>query len=97
MYWITFTFSAMDDLAYYCRTEQNLILDQVEAQLTYQPSAPTRNRKLLRQNRVSEWEVRIGKYRVFYNVVEATHTVEIRMIGHKEGNRLFIRGMEYAL
>jgi mRNA-degrading endonuclease RelE of RelBE toxin-antitoxin system len=97
MYWITFTYSAMDDLAYYGKGAQKLILDQVAAQRTYQPSIRTRNRKLLRHTYVSDWEVRIGQYRVFYSIDEAARAVEIRMIGHKEGNRLFVRGKEYQL
>jgi mRNA-degrading endonuclease RelE of RelBE toxin-antitoxin system len=97
MYRIKFTHSALDDLDYYRRSEQQLILDHIEAQLTHQPSIKTRNRKPLRQNQISAWEIRIGRYRVFYNVDETKRVVDIRMIGRKEGNRLFVRGMEYTL
>jgi hypothetical protein len=33
----------------------------------------------------------------FYDVDEEAKTVKIEAVGHKEGNRLFIRGKEYAL
>jgi mRNA-degrading endonuclease RelE of RelBE toxin-antitoxin system len=46
---------------------------------------------------VAKYELRIGKYRVFYDVDEQAQTVKIEAIGYKEGNRLFIRGKEYAL
>ena len=57
----------------------------------------TRNRKKLRPNDVSEYELRISKLRVFYDVDEEAKTVKIEAVGYKEGNRLFIRGKEYAL
>ena len=59
--------------------------------------AGTRNRKRLRPNDVAEWELRIGKYRVFYDVYEKARTVKVEGIGHKEGNRLFLHGEEYKL
>ena len=37
------------------------------------------------------WELRIGKFRVFYNVDEETHTVSIEAVGFKIGSILFIR------
>jgi mRNA-degrading endonuclease RelE of RelBE toxin-antitoxin system len=57
----------------------------------------TRNRKKLRPNDVSEYELRISKFRVFYDVDEEAKTVKIEAVGYKEGNRLFILGKEYAL
>jgi hypothetical protein len=33
----------------------------------------------------------------FYDVDEEAKTVKIEAVGYKEGNRLFIRGKEYAL
>ena len=52
----------------------------------------TRNRKRLRPNDVAEWELRIGKYRVFYNVEKHVLIVSIEAIGFKVGNVLYIRG-----
>lgn len=63
----------------------------------HQPNAETRNRKILRPNQVAEWELRIGKYRVFYDVDTAMNTVEVKMVGYKEGNKLFVQGKEYEL
>jgi hypothetical protein len=34
---------------------------------------------------------------VFYDVDIARTTVEVKMVGYKEGNKLFVRGEEYEL
>jgi|SRR5882724_3330013 len=97
MFPIAFTPSALDDIQWYRKHEQKIIFDKIEEQLTYQPNVETRNRKQLRPNQVAEWELRIGKYRVFYDVDTDRNAVEVKMVGFKEGNKLFIRGKEYEL
>ena len=94
---LDFTDSAFDDLAFFKKYEQTLILDQVEVQLSYQPLSETRNRKPLEQNTLGEWELRIGMYRVFYDVDAEQVTVKIKAVGYKQHNRLYLRGKEYAL
>jgi hypothetical protein len=51
----------------------------------------TKKRKPLRPNPIAPWELRIGKYRVFYEIKEEW-LVRVLAIGHKEHNDLFIRG-----
>lgn len=97
MFRIAFTSSALDDTQWFRKREQKVILDNTEEQLTYQPNVETRNRKKLRPNQVAEWELRIGQYRVFYDVEADMNTVEVNTVGYKEGNRLFVRGKEYEL
>lgn len=41
--------------------------------------------------------MRIGKFRVFYDVYEFTEVVKILAVGYKEGNILFLHGKEYKL
>lgn len=77
--------------------EQQSIFDQVDEQLLYEPTLETRSRKKLRPNSVAEYELRIGKFRVFYDVDEPVKIVKIEAIGYKEGSRLFIHGKEYEL
>ncbi|MEC4814035.1 MAG: hypothetical protein SAK29_12295, partial [Scytonema sp. PMC 1069.18] len=62
MFEIDFTESAIEDLRYLKKTEQNLILDSIEQQLSQEPLAITKNRKPLRPNNISTWELRIDKY-----------------------------------
>ena len=92
MYEIEFTPEANEDLKLFRKFEQKQVLDEIERQLKYEPKVETRNRKRMRLNEVAEWELRIGKFRVFYNVVEETHIVSIEAVGFKIGSMLFIRG-----
>ena len=61
--------------------DQTRIRDAMTDQLTSQPSVKTRNRKRLRPNRLAEWELRMGKYRVFSDVDEEQELVRIIAIG----------------
>jgi mRNA-degrading endonuclease RelE of RelBE toxin-antitoxin system len=94
---LEFSESALENLSYFRKYEQTLIVDQVEVQLSHEPAAETRNRKPLEPNTLADWELRIGVYRVFYDV-DATETkVKIKAVGYTEHNRLFIGGKEYVL
>jgi mRNA-degrading endonuclease RelE of RelBE toxin-antitoxin system len=97
MFEIEFTSDAVDDLKAFRKAEQQMIFDQIDNQLVYEPMVDTRNRKKLRPNDVAEYELRIGRFRVFYDVDEKVKMVKIEAVGHKRGSRLFIRGKEYAL
>lgn len=94
---LEFTDSALEDLSFFKRYEQNLILDSVEVQLIYEPAAETRNRKSLELNPLAGWELRVGAYRIFYDVISLENLVKIKAVGYKDHNILFIRGQEYSL
>ena len=94
---IGFTESALEDLRFLKKNEQKVILDSIQEQLAAQPLVQTRNRKPLRPNDLSAWEVRMGAHRVFYDVDEANKQVTVKAVGWKEHNKLFIRGKEYQL
>lgn len=51
----------------------------------------------MRPNDAAEWELRIGKYRVFYNVEIEVKIVSIEVVGLKVGNQLFVRGKRRTL
>ena len=97
VYRIEFTQEAGRDLAYFSAYERKRIVDDVKRQLTHEPTVETRNRKELRDNPVARWELRIGKYRVFYEVEQQTSTVIIGAVGFKVHNMLYIRGQEVKL
>ncbi len=97
MYEIEFTTEAIQDLESFRKFEHHKIIDGIEAQLKYEPAVETRNRKRLRPNDVAEWELRIGKFRVFYDVYDQVRIVKVEGVGHKAGNRLFLHGEEYKL
>ena|SRR3990167_8690254 len=97
MYEIEYTPEAIDDLKLFRKYEQQSIFNQINEQLLYEPVLETRNRKKLRPNNVAEYELRVRKFRVFYDVDEVAKIVKIEAIGHKESSRLFIHGKEYEL
>ena len=94
---IDFTEAAKIDLSYFSAFERKTIVYQIKRQLTDAPTVETRNRKSLRDNPVAWWEVRIGKYRVFYEVVQETLTVSVAAVGFKFRNILYIRDEEVEI
>lgn len=96
-FFLDFTESAWGDLGFFRKYEQNIITEGIHVQLSYEPDRETRHRKPLEENALADWELRIGDYRVFYDIDLAKTTVKIKAIGYKEHNRLYIRGQEYSL
>jgi mRNA-degrading endonuclease RelE of RelBE toxin-antitoxin system len=65
------------------------ILDAIEEQLAHEPDTITRNRKLL-DNLVPPWqmvspiwELRVGEYRVFYDISLTESVVYVRAVRRK--------------
>jgi mRNA-degrading endonuclease RelE of RelBE toxin-antitoxin system len=92
MFEIEFTPEARDDLRALKKNDQVEIIAAVQVQLHHEPIVETRNRKRLRPNEVAEWELRVGKFRALYSVDVDAQTVQIKVIGFKIGNVLFVRG-----
>ena len=97
MYSIEFTPAALGDMKALRKKEQKQVVTGIEVQLLDQPAVETRNRKKLLPNAVAEWELRISRFRVFYNVLEEMRLVSIDAVGFKIGNLLFIRGQRTVL
>jgi len=78
--------------------ERSAALDAIELQLLYEPLVETRNRKPLRPNPIAPWELRVGKLRVFYEVVPGEPgLVRILAVGKKERDILLVAGQEMRL
>ena len=43
------------------------------------------------------WELRVDRFRVFYDVNEESKVILIKAIGWKDHNTLYIRGREFLL
>jgi mRNA-degrading endonuclease RelE of RelBE toxin-antitoxin system len=69
------------------------VVEAIDAQLLHQPTVQTRNRKPLRglippwEHLAPTWEIRVGEYRVFYDVDEGAARVHIRAVRHKPPHR----------
>jgi mRNA-degrading endonuclease RelE of RelBE toxin-antitoxin system len=68
---------------------RNQILDAIEEQLAREPETRTKNRKLLEnlippwQTVAPIWELRVGEYRVFYDVSPTESVVYVRAVRRK--------------
>ena len=91
---IEFSPRARDHLRHLRRRDQRIIVDAVEAQLSNEPDHPTRHRKKLADNVLAPWELRVGDYRVFYDVHSEDELVIVVAIGHKTHDRLLVDGEE---
>ena len=94
---IEFTEEALESLAFLRKHEQVTVLAAIEMQLASEPAAAARNRKPLRPNELSQWELRVSHMRAFYNVDMESAIVTVVAIGWKERNRYYIRGKEFRL
>jgi len=96
-YQIEVTEEAKIDLFYYTVFERKIVTSEIRTQLTDQPLVETKNRKPLRDNPIASWELRSGKYRIFYEAEETARKVTIVSVGHKGHNTLLIRGKEVQI
>ncbi len=96
-YQIEITEDAKTDLSYFKAYQRKEILIGVKEQLMYEPLKETRNRKKLRDNPIAPWELRVGKYRIFYEVKNDIVTVIIISVGIKKHNVLYIRDKEVTI
>ena len=87
---VKLTRSADGDIDVYTAWEQRIIFNAISAFLEVDADVPTKRRRQLRPNPLAPWELRIGDYRVFYEIREG-RIVRVLSVGHKEHNVLFIR------
>jgi mRNA-degrading endonuclease RelE of RelBE toxin-antitoxin system len=86
---ITYAEGVVEDLAAIRAFERKQLLDQIDQHLAHEPTHQTRNKKILRgltppwEHVQPVWELRVGEYRVFYDVDEAGGKVVIRVVRRK--------------
>lgn len=97
MFRIEFTSDALSDLEALRKYDQQRVMRELQEQMTHEPAIETRRRKRLRPHRLAEWELRVGDFRVFYDVDSDAGLVRIVAIAVKAGNRLFVHGEEFDL
>jgi mRNA-degrading endonuclease RelE of RelBE toxin-antitoxin system len=97
MFRIAFTIEAIADLRSLRAYDQQRLITAIERHLRSHATQESRNRKRLRPNRLAEWELRVGDFRVFYDADVANNVVTIVAVGYKLGNKLFVHGEEFDL
>jgi mRNA-degrading endonuclease RelE of RelBE toxin-antitoxin system len=79
------------------RYDRNRVLDAIKQHLQLHPDQETWNKKLLRENPLADWELRVQPFRVFYEVNASENTVRVVGIGVKERDKLFVGGVEIEI
>ena len=70
--------------------DRRRIVNEIKVQLTNEPTVPTRHRKCLGsvsagfEHVPPVWELRVGDFRVFYDVAESAQFVYIRAVRRKD-------------
>lgn len=88
---VRFVPSADEDLDHCQAQEQRVIRDAIEKFLEVDAGIENKRRKLLRPNPLAPWALRVGDFRVFYEIRDQ-RVVRVLAVGHKVHNVLFIRG-----
>jgi mRNA-degrading endonuclease RelE of RelBE toxin-antitoxin system len=89
MFTIQYAEGVAEDLASLRAFERKEILDGVEQQLVDQPTQATKRKKILRglkppwEHVEPVWQLRVGEYRIFYDVDEGSQIVTVRAVRHK--------------
>ena len=80
MFEIKLTKEAISDLQWFKKGERSYIVGELESMVSPEPTTETGNRKRLRPNELAEWEVRIGDFRVFYDVDQGNKLIKIEAL-----------------
>ena len=89
VYEVRFAVSVVEDLKKLRARERQRILDEIERKLSHEPTRPTKHLKQLRKllppfEAVPPiWQLRVGDYRVFYDVAEEDRQVFVRAVRRK--------------
>ena len=95
-YEVSLTESAKGDIAYFEPRDQRIIVAGILAHLKVDAETRTKRKKPLRPNPLAPWELRVGRFRVFYSIEEG-NAAKVVAVGHKEHNELCIRGRRIRL
>jgi mRNA-degrading endonuclease RelE of RelBE toxin-antitoxin system len=89
LYTIRFTDGALLELGRLSIHDRNRILDETARHLTYEPALATRRKKVIEGLKAPWdqigpiWQLRVGDFRVFYDVLEDKKTVWVRAVRWK--------------
>ncbi len=81
---------ALEELESLQPFDQRRVLAEIREQLSHEPGKPTRRRKCLIdltpsfEHELPVWELRVGGFRVFYDVADEERRVHIRAVRRKQ-------------
>ena len=76
--------------------DRRIIAAAIATHLRFDAFSELNSRKRLRPNPVAPWELRIGRFRIFYTLT-MEDTVMVVSVGHKVHSKLFIGDREVDL
>jgi mRNA-degrading endonuclease RelE of RelBE toxin-antitoxin system len=94
-YTVSITDEADQHMRSFSAREQRIIEAAVFARLRHQPTLESKAIKRLRPNPLAEFELRIGDFRVLYNVEVENSEVVLLVVGRKVGNTLVVGGVAF--
>jgi mRNA-degrading endonuclease RelE of RelBE toxin-antitoxin system len=87
--------SAVADLDGLRKYDAAQIADAIEEHLTHEPTRESKSRiKRLRGISNPDYRLRVGDYRVFYNVDVDAHRVDVLRVMHKDQTKPYYEEME---
>jgi mRNA-degrading endonuclease RelE of RelBE toxin-antitoxin system len=93
VYSVDFVEAAIGEIRRLRATTRTQMLDEIEEQLSHEPTLETHRRKLLAgleppwESLRPVWQLRVGDWRVFYDVDEDAKSVVVRAV-RKKGRKL---------
>lgn len=94
-YQITITDVATSHLRALSARDRRAVEAAIITKLVDQPTIQTKAVRRLRPNPCAEYELRVGRMRVLYNIDEDRAEVVLLLIGVKSGNKLIVEGEEF--
>lgn len=83
-YEIIITSVAEDEIGLLSTFDRATLLDAIESHLTHQPATESRSRiKKLVQPAISQYRLRVGEFRVYYDVVEDDSRIVVLHVWEK--------------
>jgi mRNA-degrading endonuclease RelE of RelBE toxin-antitoxin system len=89
MFEIRYAEGVADDLTELRAYDQRIVVDRIKEQLTHEPAVETRAKRIIAglkpsfQHEEPLWQLRVGQYRVFYDVDVKQRHVNVRAIRSK--------------
>ena len=91
-YSFSFALAAEEHLARLSARDRAMVLAAIKGKLTHEPNSPARNRKPLQPNNLAEWELRVGEFRVYYDLDLVEKLVLVKAVGVKNRDQVWIGG-----
>lgn len=89
---------AQAHLAAFSARDRAILVNAMNRNLVHEPGVVTRNRKPLQDNDLASWELRVGAFRVYYEIVnDPEPLVRVLAFGVKKHAEVWIGGERHEI